>query len=102
MEDFSIRQIIKQKNQIENQISILISLKECDVDIDKTAYAMDIYTPLNVSDIEERIRLLKVYLVILNERIDETCPHTFVTDSVDISHEEARLICYCELCGKSC
>jgi hypothetical protein len=37
-----------------------------------------------------------------NNNIEMICPHDFVNDSIDISPDISKNICYCSLCGYTC
>ena len=96
--DRIVRDMVKLRGLIENQISLLNALKESDELIQQ----IDVFNyPVLIQD-ESRLILLKEILKKINEYIDENCLHTFVHDSIDISQGESRYIYYCDLCGKSC
>ena len=96
--DSIVRDMVKLRGLIENQISLLNALKESDELIQQ----IDVFNyPVLIQD-ESRLILLKEILKKINEYIDENCLHTFVNDSIDISQGESRHIYYCDLCGKSC
>ena len=78
------------RDRLKYKLLLLQNLKEVDESILKIDY-LNLYNANNSEDISKSIKAV-------TECINNTCPHTFVVDMIDITPDKSQTITYCEKC----
>jgi len=100
MDNFEVRELVNLRHKVHNHIELLKALQKSDADIQECLERVQIETPY-VKYADTRIPHLEEYYKQLTHQILSNCAHEFVIDSIDITPDKSRTICYCDVCGFS-
>ena len=74
-------------------------IKNLDDEIQKTICYLNIPEHITHNDILRKA-YLENYLTIVNDQINQSCQHNYVTDDIDIDPDNSMRIYYCSICEK--